>query len=156
MKKLLIILGIIFLAAILFLGIAIGVAAVKGSALDKESKAYVDGNLPLIISAWDEQELLSRASPEFTQNIKKADLDRLFIGLSHKLGKMQSYEGSVGQSYVDYSVLSSHEGKVITAVYAAKATFANGPASIQVTLIKHGGKWQIKILEISSNALLQN
>jgi hypothetical protein len=149
MKKLLIILGTVFLVIILLVAFAVGVAAVRGSALDKESKAYVDRNLPLIISAWDEQELLSRASPEFTQNTKREDLDKGFTGLDHKFGKMQSYEGSKGQSYINYSVLSSQNGRVITADYVARATFAGGPATIQITLIKHGDKWQIKRFEIN-------
>ena len=148
MKKLLIILGAVFLVIILLVAVVVGVAAVRGSALDKESKAYVDRNLPLIISAWDEQELLSRASPEFTQNTKREDLDRGFSGLSRKFGKMQSYEGAKGQSYVSYRVLSSHSGRVITAEYVARVTFAGGSASIDITLIKHGEQWQIERFEI--------
>jgi hypothetical protein len=155
MKKLLIILGTVFLAVILLVAVVIGMIAVRGSALDKESKAYVDRNLPLIFSTWDEQELLSRASPEFTQNTRKEDLDKDFAGLSRKFGKMQSYEGSEGQCYVNYRVLSSHNGKVITAVYSAKVTFAGGPAAIRVTLIKHDDAWQIEGFNINSNVLLQ-
>ena len=156
MKKFLIILGTVFLAIILLVAVVVGMAAVRGSALDKQSKAYVDRNLPLIFSAWDEQELLSRASPEFTQSTKKEDLDRDFSGLSRKFGKMQSYEGSEGQSYVDYRVLSSHNGKVITAIYSARVTFAGGPAAIRLTLIKHGELWQIEGFNINSDVLLQH
>jgi len=148
MKKVLIILGTVFLVIILLVAVVVGVAAVRGSALDKESKAYVDRNLPLIISGWDEQELLSRASPEFTQNTKREDLDRGFAGLSLKFGKMQSYEGAKGQSYINYSVLSSHSGRIITAEYIARVIFAGGSTSIRITLIKHGDQWQIKRFEI--------
>lgn len=156
MKKLLIILGVVFLAIILLVVVVVGVAAVRGSALDKESKSYVDRNLPLIFSAWDEQELLSRASPEFTQNTKKEDLERDFAGLSRKFGKMQSYEGSEGQSYVDYRVLSSHRGKVVTAVYSAKVTFASGPAVVKLSLIQHDARWQIAGFDIISDVLMQH
>jgi hypothetical protein len=152
MKKLFIILGAVFLAIILLMG----VAAVRGSALDKQSKAYVDRNLPLILSTWDEQELLSLASPEFLQNIKKEDLDRDFAGLSRKFGKMQSYKGSEGQSYIDYRVLSSHNGKMVTAVYSARVIFAGGPAVVKISLIQHDAKWQIAGFDINSDVLMQH
>lgn len=156
MKKLLIILGMVFLAIILLVAVVVDVAAVRGSALDKEGRAYADRNLPLIISTWDEQELLSRASPEFLQNTKKEDLDRDFAGLSRKFGKMQSYEGSEGQSYVDYRILSSHNGKIVTAVYSARVIFAGGPAVVKLSLIQHDGRWQIAGFNINSDMLIQH
>ena len=156
MKKLLTVLGLVFLFIIVLIAVGISVTAVQGSALDKESKAYVDRNLPLIISQWDEAELLSRASPEFIQNTKRKELDKYFAVLSEKFGKMQSYEGSDGQSYVNYRVLSSRNGKVVTAIYTVKVVFDAGPAAIKVTLIKHSDQWQIECFNINSDVLIQH
>jgi hypothetical protein len=156
MKKLLTILGLVFLFIIVLIAVGISIAVVKGLALDKESKAYVDRSLPLIISQWDEAELLSRASPEFMQSTKRKELDKYFAVLSKKFGKMQSYEGSDGQSYVNYQVLSSRNGKVVTAIYTVKVVFDAGPAAIKVTLIKHSDLWQIEGFNINSDVLIQH
>jgi hypothetical protein len=50
MKKFFIILGSIFLAIIVLGAIGIAFVAVRGSALDKESKAYADSAIPAIVS----------------------------------------------------------------------------------------------------------
>jgi hypothetical protein len=150
-KKILIVLGAIFLTLIILAAIGIGIAAVKGSALDKESKAYVDSTVPLVVSNWDEQTLLSRASPEFTQAVDKQSLDKLYI-MFRKLGKLRVYEGSKGQSYMS---MTTQSGKSITSVYVCKATFEAGPANIKVTLSKHGDKWEIAGLRVDSEAFLQ-
>jgi hypothetical protein len=88
MKKLLIILGTIFLIVIVLVAVGIGFVAVKGSALDKQSKAFVDKNVPLMFATWDDQILWSRASPVFRQATPKDKLDDVFTSVSHKCGKM--------------------------------------------------------------------
>jgi hypothetical protein len=152
MKRLLIALGTIFLMIIIFGAIGIGIIAYKGTALDKESKDYVDSSVPAIVSAWDKQELLSRASPEFMQVVTSADLDKLY-GMYRRLGKLKEYQGSEGQS--NMSVTSQH-GKVISAAYTTKATFDSGPATIKISIIKHGDKWQIIKLYVESEVFLQH
>ena len=139
MKKLFIALGVIFLALILLGAIGIGIAAFKGAALDKESKAYVDAAVPAIISSWNTQELLSRAGPEFNQTTKADEVQRFFSGL-RSLGKMQKYQGSQGES-VTSQILG--KGTTISARYLVSADFEGGTAKIYVTLIKHGNLWQI-------------
>jgi hypothetical protein len=155
MKKLLIILGAIFLIMIILVAVGIGFVAVKGSALDKQSKAFVDRNVPLIFATWDDQELWSRASPEFMQATPKDKLDTFYTSLSHKLGKMRAYQGSKGQASMNATVLSSHSGEVISAAYTAHVIFDAGPADVKITLIKHGDEWQIKGFEINSDVLLK-
>ena len=46
MKKFFIVLGSIFLALIVLVAIGIAFIAIKGTALDKESKAYADSRFP--------------------------------------------------------------------------------------------------------------
>jgi hypothetical protein len=152
MKKLLIVLGVVFLAIIVLAAIGIGIVAVKGAALDKQSKAYVDSAVPVIVSGWDEQELLSRASPEFMQATDKDDLDKLYA-MFRKLGSMREYQGSEGQSNMSYT---SENGRRTIAVYAAKARFDAGSAVIKITLIKHGDEWQIMAFRVDSDVFLQH
>ena len=139
MKKFFIVLGAIFLTLILLGAIGIGIAAFRGAALDKESKAYVDAAVPVIISSWNTQELLSRASPEFNQATKTDDVERFFRTL-RLLGKMQKYQGSKGQSVIS-RILG--KGTTISADYLVKAEFEGGTAKIYVKLIKHRNLWQI-------------
>ncbi len=152
MKKILIILGAIFLILIIVAGIAIGIVAVKGSALDKQSKAYVDSTVPLIVSNWDEQALLSRVSPEFMAATDKQELDKLYA-MFRKLGKLRDYEGSKGQSYMS---MSTQNGKSVTAVYKCKSMLEAGPADIKVTLVQHDDKWEIAGFNVDSEVFLQH
>ena len=78
MKKFLIILGVIFFTLIVLGVVAFVLTAIRGTALDKESKAYVDAAVPAIVSSWSAQALLDRASPEFTQATQPGDVDRFF------------------------------------------------------------------------------
>jgi hypothetical protein len=139
MKKFFIVLGVIFLALIFLAALGIGIAAFRGSALDKESKAYVDAAVPAIISSWDTRELMSRASPELNQVTAADDAERLFQGL-RSLGKMKKYQGSQGESMTS-QILG--KGTAISARYLVSADFEGGTAKIYVTLIKHGNLWQI-------------
>lgn len=150
MKKLLIVLGMVFI--VLLVGIAglIGYAAFTGSRLDKESKAYVDAAVPAIISSWNEQELFSRASPEFQKAASPADMERFFRWF-RTLGRMHKYEGAEGESVTS---VTQQAGKVVYARYVAKAIFDAGEADIEVGLIKHGNQWQITRFNVTSPALV--
>ena len=139
MKKFLIILGAIFLTLIALGVVAFVLTAIRGTALDKESKAYVDTAVPAIVSSWSVQALLDRASSEFTQATQPGDVDR-FFGTFRQLGQMRLYKGSQGQALM-YRDLA--KGETISAAYTANAEFENGSAEIDVKLIKHGDHWQI-------------
>src|SRR5262249_51814599 len=131
MKKFLIILGSIFLALIALGALGIGFLAVRGNALDKESKAYADTAIPAIVTTWDEKELMNRASPKFKQAATADQVDHLFRWVS-SLGRLQKCEPAQGQSFQSVS----HSGKEITAKYTAKAQFQKGEAIINLLLIK--------------------
>src|SRR5216684_5113754 len=97
MKKFFIILGSIFLAIIVLGAIGIAFVAVRGNALDKESKAYADSAIPAIVTTWSEKELSDRASPEFKKAVAIDQLDRLFHAFA-TLGRLQKCEPAQGQS----------------------------------------------------------
>lgn len=138
MKKIIMILGYVFLAVIVLLIAGAASVAVIGKRLDKDSKAYVDAALPAIITEWDVSELQKRASPEYDDSVDYDDVEDYFTSLQ-QLGKLEEYKGSTGDSNITIS-LSGYE---ITADYIANADFEKGSAEIQISLIKRDGSWQI-------------
>src|SRR6267378_966323 len=112
MKKFFIVLGAIGIAFIV----------IKGTALDKESKAYADSAIPAIVTTWSEKELLDRASPEFKKAVTIDQLDRLF-GAFATLGRLQKCEPAQGQAIMS---ATSQTGRMTTGEFTAKATFEKG------------------------------
>jgi hypothetical protein len=150
MKKFLIVLGSIFLAIVVLGAIGIAFVAVRGTALDKESKAYADSAIPAIVTTWSEKELLDRASPEFKKAVTMDQLDRLFRAFAI-VGQLQKCEPAQGQALIS---ATTQTGKMISAQYTAKATFQKGEAAIKLGLIKHGDQWQILSFHVDSPALV--
>lgn len=150
MKKFLIILGSIFLAIIVIVAALIAFVAVRGTRLDKESKAYADAAIPAIVNTWSEKALLDRASPEFKQAVTIDQLDRLFRWVS-TLGTPQKIAPAKGDAIMS---ATSQAGRQTTANYDTKVTFAKGEANIHLALIKHGDNWQIMGFKVNSPALV--
>jgi hypothetical protein len=153
MKKLLLILGVIFVVLIVCFAGFFGFAAYQGRNLDASSKAYVEANIPPILSTWSKSELVSRAAPGLLKTIedKPEQIDRLFKSLS-KLGALKSFGDVKGDSAVFYS---AQNGKVTTANYAASAKFERGDAQINVRLTLVSGEWRLLLLNVNSPALLE-
>ena len=149
MKKVIMILGYIFLAIIVVLLVGFGSLTVIGNRLDKESKAFVDAAIPAIISTWDIREIEKRASPEFNDDVDHDGLEQDF-GVLQQLGNLVMYKGSTGDAHI---TLSLHYGYEITADYTASADFEAGATTMQMSLIKHGGKWQILDFKITPEEL---
>jgi hypothetical protein len=131
-------LGVVAAIAIVAMVIGGVVVAKKGLALDADAKTYVDGAVVAICSKWDQQQLIDRASPELLAAAKPGELAALFEKLS-SAGPLSKYEGANGQA----SVMIYNGNSKITAKYIAKALFAHGEATIDISLIQNDGKWQI-------------
>lgn len=144
MKKTIMILGYVFLALLVVIGVTIASVAILGKKLDKESKAFVDAALPAIVTDWDVTELQKRASPELDESVDYDDVEEYF-GSLQQLGKFQEYKGSTGDSNITIS-LSGYE---ITADYTASADFETGSVDMQISLIRHNGQWQILDFKVS-------
>jgi hypothetical protein len=131
---------------------AIGIAfvAVRGNALDKESKAYADTAIPAIVTGWSKKELIDRASPELNKAVTEQQLDQMFHWFT-SLGRLQKCEPAQGQAIMS---ATSQTGKMISGQYAAKARFERGDATIKLDLIKHGDQWQILSFYVDSPALM--
>jgi hypothetical protein len=151
MKKALMVLGAIFIVVIVLLVGGSAIIALKGRAVDRESKAYVDAAIPAIAANWDIKEIEKRISPEFKATLKEGDLEKLVLIFS-KLGKLQKYQGAKGEANIQAML---GKGTRITAAYIAYADFERGPAEIKMTLIKHGDQWQIYGLHIDSKVFLE-
>jgi hypothetical protein len=118
MKKFLIVLGSIFLALIVLSGIGIAFTAIRGTALDKESKAYADSAIRSIVTNWSEKELLDRASSEFKTAVTIDQLDRFFLTYYNTLGGLQKCEPAQGQATM---FLTSQTGRMTTGQYTVKS-----------------------------------
>jgi hypothetical protein len=150
MKKFFVILGSIFLAIVVLEVIGIAFVAVRGNALDKESRAYAEAAIPAIITSWSERELLDRASPEFKQAATQQQLDQLFRWVG-SLGGLQKYDPPQGQALMS---ATTQTGKIISAQYTTKATFEKGEAKVTLGLFKHGDQWQILRFNVNSPQLV--
>ena len=144
MKKTIMILGYIFLALIVVVGLTVACLAIIGKKLDKESKAFVDAAVPAIVTDWDVAELQKRASPELDESVDYDDVEEYF-GSLQELGKFQEYKGSTGDSNITISLT----GYEITADYTASADFEAGSVDMQISLIRHNGQWQILDFKVS-------
>lgn len=154
MKKFLSILGGLFLVLIVAVAGFVGYAAYQGQGLDASSKAYVEANVPPILSTWSKDELLKRSSPQLLKIVdeKPGQIDQLFQKLA-KLGAMRTFGGVKGDSNTSFT---TQNGKVITASYTATATFENGEAQVAVRLIQSpSGQWQFLFFHVNSPIFLQ-
>ncbi len=150
MKKTIMILGYVFLVFIIIIAVTIASVSIIGKKLDKESKAFVDAAIPVIVSDWDVTELQKRASPELDESVDYDDVEEYFVSLQ-QLGKFQEYKGSAGDSDITISL----NGYEITADYTASADFEAGSVEIQISLIRHNGQWQILDFKVSPEEFTQ-
>lgn len=139
MKKVLLILGALFLSLIICGALFIGVAAYRGRALDSSSKAYVDAAVPAVLASWSAEELMTRAAPELEKSTTSEQAVELFRRFS-ALDSLREYQGSKGEARIMYTIKN---GKVVTAEYVARSLFSNGAAEIRVGLVQRDGRWQI-------------
>jgi hypothetical protein len=154
LKRFLSIIGGLFLVLVLFVASFVGYAAYQGRRLDASSKAYVEENVPAIISTWSKDELLKRASPQLLKaiNEKPEQLDQLFQKLS-MLGPMLSFGEVKGDSNVSYT---TQNGKVTTAAYVATAKFKNGEGRVMARLLQSpAGQWQLSLFHVDSPLFLR-
>jgi len=154
LKKFLTIFGGLFLVLVLLTAGFFGYAAYQGAGLNASSKAYVEENVPAIISTWSKDELLKRSSPQLLKVVdgKPEQLDQLFQKLS-QLGPMESFGEVKGASNINYT---TKNGKVTTATYVATAKFKNGDGHIKASLIQSpAGQWQFSQFYVNSPFFLQ-
>ena len=139
MKKIIVLLGYVFLGFIILNVVGATSLYILGQRLDRESHLYVDAAVQAIVANWDVRELQKRVSPEFDSSLDYDETKHYFNEL-RKLGKLAVYKGATGESTITISARYLYE---ITAEYKAEVEYETGTIQIQVTLIKHGNQWQI-------------
>ncbi len=114
--------------------------------LNRESKAYIDNVLPIILKNLNKEEFLKFASPKLIKAVPPEKFDEVF-NVYKKLGKFEKYLGSKGKAKKSFTLKGQ---KWIYAKYTAKAKFSNGEAIIKVVLMKENGNWSIYSFKINS------
>ncbi len=151
MRKLIFGFGIVFMFILVAGGVGLYILAREGSALDAESKAYVQDAVEKITTNWDADELWQRSAAGLREHSTRQDLNNFFDAARGTLGRMQELRGTEGQS----AMMVTPSGKSITARYDAKAHFEKGDADIVVSAVKTVSGWQIEGFHVNSTALMR-
>jgi len=149
MKNVLMIIGMFAIGCFVCIAILVGTFIYFGMKYDSSSRAYVDANVPPIISNWSTSELQKRESDQFRNATSDDKLNELFV-VFNRLGPMKTYDGATGDSNMS---ATSGSGFQVTARYVVSATFQNGKAEILVNLILVQGQWQILGFRVNSSVL---
>ncbi len=149
MNRIVVVCAVIFLIFVLGIGGLFGYAAFTGPALDVSSKAYVDEAVPKIIANWSVDELLQRGGPRIRDSIDLEQLGSVF-GRLRTLGPLVSYDGAQGTARMSFT---PSDGRVVGAVYLARARFERGRAEIRISLLQIDRQWRIQTFAVKSPAL---
>ena len=150
-KKILVVLGIIFVC--LLVAGTVGVVTINylGTKLDEQSKQYVDGVIPVIVSDWDPSQVIARASPELLEVAPPEKIAEFFRMFSDRLGRFKEYRGSKGEANISLHI---PRGIIITALYSADVLFEKATAKVNFRVVRRDNDWQILEFRINSEALL--
>jgi hypothetical protein len=153
MKRILLILGAVFLIVLVALVLFIGSAAVSGGKLDKSSQAFVDATVPEIVGTWSADKLIQHAAPQLLEATSAPQVRETCSAFAAKLGPLVRYEGSEGESN---SAFTPQHGHVVSARYRACATFEHGKADIRLTLLQDkASNWSYVEFNVLSPALMK-
>jgi len=139
MKTALSIVAVIVLLLIVLGAVGFGLMNYYGGQMDTSSKAYVEDSVRAITANWSQDEMIKRESPQLRSTVPDDKIATLFAELS-KLGPLQSYDGSKGDSNIHIG----RRGLLITATYKADATYQNGKAEWLLYLLRENGAWEIQ------------
>lgn len=142
-------------AALLVVVGAAGIAfmAVRGSELDRESRAAATASLYSITARWNPDELSRRGTPQLKSTLKPFEVANLFNAFATGLGALVEIEAPQGTSTIS---VNAGEGTVTSAQYAYRARFEKGDAIIRIFLLKIDGEWLVHGFNVDSPALLNN
>ncbi len=152
MKKFFMILGGIFGVILVIAGIAAAILIPAALRLDKDVTAYIQNAVPKIVTNWNIQELVNRASPQLNSTVAaRGGYDRIFE-MFQRLGSFKQLgtpKGMVGTSTF------TGEGTATVGNYTVPAEFEKGHATIQIQLLRVNDTWQINGFYIHSDVFLQ-
>ena len=119
--------------------------------LDREATAYIQDAVPKIVTNWNSQELVDRATTELLAGEPRDKIDRLFVKFQ-RLGTFKHLDKPEG--IVEGWTYTGMGGTVTRGNYTAKAEFEKGNATIKIQLRRVGDTWKISGFHINSDALL--
>jgi hypothetical protein len=129
-------------SAIILLTFAAGVAmvSVENRQVDFEGRRYAGASIAAIVSRWDPDALVRRASGPMCEALGDgATLARTFDRF-RLLGLLRSLDEVRGGPAV---AINPDGHRLVTAEYVARAEFEHGTAQIRLSLIKTAGTWHI-------------
>jgi hypothetical protein len=145
MKHVLAILGGIAVAMVIA-AIGAGIAAYQMATLGRSSKAYLETNLPSIVSTWSTDALLARAMPDLQDHA--AEVRKTFQQLA-TLGCPQHIEVPDGDTPV---LIPTSDGKRKGAVYKLSMKCQRGEVRIMLWLIKVDDDWKFEKFVVKLSA----
>ncbi|HUX82690.1 MAG TPA: hypothetical protein VMV35_07615 [Halothiobacillus sp.] len=153
MKTFFSIAGGIFLVIVVLGAGFVGYGMYQGRDLDASSKAYVEANVPVVLSTWSEDELLKRSAPQLLSVLQTQpeQLHQVFQKLS-ALGALRRFYDVKGEANMAYTLKN---GLVVTASYVAQAKFEHGDGHVTIRLIRLSGAWKLLMLNVNSPLFLQ-
>ena len=145
------ILGGIFAAILVIIGIAAAIFIPRLLALDREATAYIQDAVPKIVENWNSQELLDRATPELLSAMKSSEESNRLFTMFQQLGSLKRLEtpsgGVVTRAYTS-------TGTSTVGNYTAQADFEKGTATIHIQLRRVNDTWRINGFHIGSDVFL--
>lgn len=152
MKKILMIVGALFLIGLIGGGGWLYLMIQEGQELDESSRRYVERNIPkLAKERWYGPHMHPLAHSAFMEAVSMEDWQRISILYWQKLGMLQNFPGCQGQANIMYN----EDGKSVTAKYVCPAKFEKAEAVIEVTLQQENEQWKIIHLNVKSPAFLE-
>jgi hypothetical protein len=151
MRKVLIGCGGISVVLVVILAFFVGSFVYRASRLDKEAVAYMEREIPAIISTWDSRALLDRSSPELLATLKSPeDTERLFVVFRRQgpLQKLATPTGTVS------SGAFTGTGSFTIGRYTADATFEHGSAQLRIQVRRSESGWKIDGFHVNSDLFL--
>jgi hypothetical protein len=138
-------------ALVLWLSAWLMNAMFAGPRLDTESRAFADQFIPEVVVTWDTSAFEHNMSPELASRLSHSDITAAFYACRTKLGQFESCGGSEGGSHTEWT----NGRQTITATYHTRLTYGSGPSAVDLSLIKHGDKWQVLGFNVRSVAILR-
>jgi hypothetical protein len=149
MKKLFTILGIIFATIIVIIIIAAAIFIPRTLKLDHEATVYIQNAVPKIVTNWNSQELVDRATSELLDAKSRDKIDSAFV-IFKRLGSLKHLDTAQG-----LVTTGTYTGTGVATIgnYNAQAEFENGEATIEIHLRRVDDTWKISGFYIKSDAL---
>lgn len=115
----------------------------------QEIDNYLNIAIPEIISDWNYQEFVRRASPDFLKYVEEKELQTIFALCTKTLGKLTCYQVSKEGFQSGGSIGSPTNWEIILANYQTVAIFEKGMTNIEIQVIKKQGSYLINSMNIN-------